>query len=398
MKRQWRIGTALAGIAGVVFLLMSAAAAAHEPLKVFYAGVAFVGDDAGNDKAFRFSRQLLKEQAPGQDRPQLEAELHRRVLGLKNPSFELVADTRMGNYKTNDSIAVAFAVEWENVSIERAGDVTKLVLDLHAQVLVVDFAKDDAKIVAVHPVAVQLRDAVRGEVTDVHILSRVRELYYGAGPTNIFDQFAARLAAISIKKTYPHRIQVKTVVVDDAARGTLAEGQADPATFARFAGQSFSRFLSQNMRVSVLPHIKDGAIGGKMAARFANGEVFNFTIPEADYIITLRVQGFKKALLGENRAEKAWGYGSYAAVTVEEPLLSKRYLDNAFKFAAVKKVPVSVTQVDDWSAYQESLFSLFDQLTRQFTTPSSEWMKRWAGGEGVATQFAEAAKIIEKCR
>ena len=398
MKKKPSFGSVLAGLAGALLLSCCAAASAQAPLKVFYAGVAFVGDHANDDKAFRFSRELLKEMATGQDRPQLEAELHRRVLNLKNPSFELVTDTRMGNYKTDDSMAVAFAVEWENASIERVGDVTKLVLDLHAQVLVFDFAKDNSRIVAVYPVAVQLRDAVRGEITDAHILSRVRELYYGAGPTNIFDQFATRLAGITVKRTYPHRIQVKTVVVEDGARGALAEGRADPGAFAQFAGQSFSRFLSQNMRVSVLPHSKDGAIGGKMAARFANGDVFNLAIPEADYIITLRLQGFKKALLGENHAEKAWGYGSYAAVTVEEPLLSKRYLDNAFKFAAVKKVPALSTQVDDWSAYQESLFSLFDQLTRQFGAPSSEWMKRWAGGDAVAGQFAEAAKIIEQCR
>jgi len=398
MKKKPGFGSVFAGLAGVLLLLCSASASAQAPLKLFYAGVAFVGDHAGDDRAFRFSRQLLKEMAPGQDRPQLEAELHRRVANLKNPSFELVADTRMGDYKTDDSIAVAFAVEWENVSIERAGDVTKLVLDLHAQVLLFDFAKDNSRIVAVYPVAVQLRDAVRGEVTDAHILARVRKFYYDAGPTNIFDQFAARLAAITVKRTYPHRIQVKTVVVEDAARGTLAEGRADPVAFGQFAGQSFSRFLSQNMRVSVLPHVKDAAIGGKMAARFANGDVFNLAIPEADYVITLRVQGFKKALLGENHAEKAWGYGSFAAVTIEQPELSKRYLDNAFKFAAVKKVPASATQVDDWSAYQESLFSLFDQLTRQFSAPSSEWMKRWAGGDAVAGQFSEAAKIIEKCR
>jgi hypothetical protein len=398
MGKQPNGGMTLAGFAGALLLLVSTAAFAQAPLKVLYGGFAFIGNHADNDKAFRFSRQLIQERASGSDRPQLEAELMRRVAGVKNSSFELVADERMGDYKKGDSLALAFALEWENAAIERAGDVTKLVLDVHAQVLVFDFAKDEMKIVAVYPVAVQLRDAVRGDVSDAHILSRVREMYYGAGPTNIFDQFVARLASIALKKSYPHRIQVKSVVVEDAARGTVAEGGGNADAFGRFAAQSFGRFLSQNMRVSVLPHSTGEAIGGKMAARFANGDVFNLTIPEADYVVTLRLQGFKKVLLGENRAEKAWGYGSYAAVKFEQPELAKRYLDSEFKYAAVKKVPATVTQTDDWSAYQESLFSLFDQLTKQFAAPSPEWMKRWSGGDAVAAQVAEAAKMIEKCR
>jgi hypothetical protein len=396
MKRQWRNGTALAGIAGVLFLLMSATASAQAPMKVFYAGFAFVGNQADNETAFRYSKQLVQEKAPGSDRPLLEAELARRVAGVKSASFELIADDRMGDYRKNKSIALAFALEWENASVERVGDVTKLVVDVHAQILVFDFA--EMKVIAVHPVAVQLRDAVRGEVSEAHKLARVREMYYGAGPTNVFDQFAARLAAITLKPSYGHRIQVKSVVVEDAARGTIAAGGADPDAFSRFAAQSFGRFLSQNMRVSVLPPSMGEAIGGKMAARFANGDVYNLTIPEADYVVTLRLRGFKKLLVGESRAEKAWGYGSYAAVVFEEPMLSKRYLDGEFKYAAIKKVPASATDLDDWSAYQESLFSLFDQLTRQFASPSPDWLKRWGGGEAVAVQLAEAAKIIEKCR
>ena len=152
------------------------------------------------------------------------------------------------------------------------------------------------------------------------------------------------------------------------------------------------------MRVAVLPYTTGEAIGKKMAARFANQEIYILEIPKADFAVNVRVRGFKKVMLGENRVETAWAYGTFAVITLEEPEFAKRHLDDEFKYAAVKRVPRSKTIVDDWSAYQESLFMLFDQVTRQFAAPSSEWVRKWAAGDGAELRLADAGKIIERCR
>lgn len=383
----------IAQTALLALLVGLSATASAEPLKVFYAGFSFVGERADNLKAFRYTQQLLEEKSGVQ--PRLEVELKRRVDVVRNPSFELISD-RLAVREKGDSVALVFALEWENVSVEKGAGVSKLVVDIHAQVLVFDF--DARKLISTHPVAVQVRDVVRGEVTEDHKRRTIRDIYYGTGTASIFDQFATRLAAIPLKTSYGNRLRVGSVVLDDNARATVSGAGADPDAFGRFAAQSFGRFLSQNMGVSVLPYSAGEAIGRKMTVRFANADLFQLTIPEADYAVNLRLRGFKKVMLGQNHAERVWGYGSFAAVTLEDPEFRKRYFENDFKFAAVKRVPVSVSEIDDWSAYQESLFTLFDQLTRQFAQPSPDWLKRWAGGEDVAARIAEAAKVIETCR
>jgi hypothetical protein len=374
-------------------LLSLSASVSAQPLKVFFAGFAFVGNAADIKASFPFSNKLLQEKGP--DRPLLEAELSRRLGGVKNASFELMTD-RLGVRRTGESVALAYALEWENVSVEKLGDINKVVVDVHAQILVFDF--EEKKVISVHPVAVQIRDAVRGEVTEARKLALVRDIYYGPGQTNILDQFAQQLAALSLKQSFGHHLRVANVVLDDGARATVVSGGSDPAVFARFVGQSFSRFLSQNMRVSVLPYATGQAIGGKMPASFANGDSYILQIPDADYVVNLRISGFKKVLVQETASEKIWAYASYAMVTLEQPELAKRYLDSQFKFGVVKRVPLSVLQTDDWTAYQESLFTLFDQVTQQLAKPSADWTKKWADGAATTTRLAEASKVIERCR
>jgi hypothetical protein len=378
----------------VASCLLVAFAASAKPLKVEYAGIAFVGD-AASAGSYRYTRQLLEEKEPGSGRPRLEVELARRVAAVRNPSFELSSGGN-ANLRKGESLALAFAVEWENVAKERAGDLRKTVVDVHAQLLVFDFS--EMKILSAYPIGVQIVDVTDKEVTEERILTLVREVFYGGGKANILDRFTERLATVSLKLAYGHRLRVASVVIDEAAYATVRSVGGDPAGLAHFVANAFGQYLSENMKVSVLPYSKGTAIGQKMTARFVNSEIYDLAIPEADYVVNLRVRGFKKVKLQETPAETAWGYGSYVGVTIEQPDLAKRYLDNEFKFALLKRVPASITQMDDWSAYQEATRSLFDQLTRQFAAPSRDWAKKWADGADAVTRLADAGKVVGRCK
>jgi hypothetical protein len=150
--------------------------------------------------------------------------------------------------------------------------------------------------------------------------------------------------------------------------------------------------------VSLLPYTKGEAIGSKMALRFSNGDTVNLNIPEPDFVLDLTVRGFKKIKAGENRAKIAWVYGSFVRVTLKQPDFDRVYFDIPFKFTVVKEVPVTQKSVDDWSAFQESLFAFFSDFSRQVSDPSKKWLKKVTNAENVPHQFDEFFRILNKCR
>jgi hypothetical protein len=135
-----------------------------------------------------------------------------------------------------------------------------------------------------------------------------------------------------------------------------------------------------------------------MAARFANGDVFQLELPKPDYRIHLNVRGYKKQLLDSNNVEAAWGYASYMNVAIKSYDDSTVYLDAPFKFAVTKNVVSGTHDQDDWSAFQESTLSLIDQITLQIATPDSDWLKLWADGKSTKDQLEHLSKILDRTR
>ena len=106
-------------------------------------------------------------------------------------------------------------------------------------------------------------------------------------------------------------------------------------------------------------------------------------IPEAQFLIDLTLRGFKKVKFDEKKAGSSWIYGVYIKLKIFEPLLRKYYIDEKFKHGATKIIPASQKNVADWPAFQESLFVLFDSLTKSFSTER---------------KFKSVKKVLEKCK
>ena len=381
-------------LAALILLLIPLCSAKASPLSVYYAGFAFAGDNANVKTSFPLTSKLLEEHDPS-GRPMIEAALTSRMTSVINPSLSLLMG-KLGNYKSGDAVSLAFAVDWENVTTEKLGDKTKVVVDIHAEILVFDFA--EMKVIGAFPLGVQIRDVQDSDVSEAHKLALVHDIYYGTGPSNIFDRFVDRLNTLVIKPAYGNRIGVVSVDIEDKARATLAEANTTADPFVSFTALAFSKFLSTNQGVAVLPYSKGQAIGGKMSAVFANGEVYQLAIPEPDYAVHLTVRGFKKVKLDQTAAETAWAYGSYIHVRIDQPELAKTYLDTDFKFAPVKKVPTGEVVEKDWPAYQESLLSLLDQLTKQVSMQDKAWTAQWATGDQATDQLEAVSKILARCR
>jgi hypothetical protein len=379
----------------VIFIaLIATMSQSHAATKAYFAGFAFATDHENIGTSFPISSSLLKEIEPN-GVPKLERELSQRISAATPTNIDLIIG-EFGNYKSGEAVSIAFALDWENISTERVGNITKIVVDVHAQILVFDFST--MKVLGSFPVAVQVRDAIDGEATAERRRSLIESIYFVSGPTNIFERFAERIGQIEIKPNFGNHLGVSDIVIEDKAKAILAESNVDIAAFESFIARSFGKFLSTNQGVAMLPYSQGHAIRNKMSARFANGDVYHLTVPEADYAIHLSVRGFKKVKLDANAVEAAWAYGSYIRVRVDQPELGKVYMDTPLKFAAVKRIPATVTGVDDFSAYQESMLSLFDQFTRQISAPDGDWVGKWTEGEAVLPQFTELARVIQRCR
>lgn len=365
----------------LLLIFVHAAPAVAEDLRVFYAGFAFMGDFSSIESNYPHSFAISRDKA-ADGRSVLEIDLLKKMEAVQLDGVEIVFD-RLADLNSGDALALACGLDNESVVVDEINGIFKVVYDLSGQVLLFDYR--NMKLVASYPFAIQLIDALEKAPTADSLRGRIRSLYLTQdNGVNFFDEFVKRVQQIDVKDSYSNTIQVANVVVEDKALPFLpAEYRQDPANFRVFMAQSFNKFLSKNQGVSVLPYTKGHAIGNKMATRFCNGDIFQLTIPEADFSVDLTVRGFKKVCTDKKAAGECWVYGAYGAIRITQPLLGKTYLDEKFKHGASKIVPSSQSHVADWPCYQESMLALLDNATKSFSTER---------------KYKELRKIMEKCR
>ena len=132
-------------LSGLFLLVTATPSFSVEPAKnVYFAGFALAGNGAQTEKAFPITIKLLKEQNGKDGAFLLESELWRHVQSSSHPNIKLNRGLASG-LVPGDSVSMAFVLEWENVSSETVAGKTKMVADLHGQVLIFDF--DSRKVI-----------------------------------------------------------------------------------------------------------------------------------------------------------------------------------------------------------------------------------------------------------
>ncbi|MDB5983678.1 MAG: exported protein of unknown function [Pseudomonas sp.] len=382
-------------LCGLLLLVIAPPSFSAEPAtNVYFAGFALAGNAAESEKAFPISSRLLKEQSK-EGTYLLETELWKHVQSSNHPKLTIKRDLASG-LVPGDSVAMAFVLEWENISSETVAGRTKVVADLHGQVMIFDF--ESKKVIGSYPAAVQLLDVIDGPINDKVKESLIRGLYFGTSGNSLFAQAAKRLPSVSAKPSTGNYIQIVSIDLEGKARQTLADYRTDPQVLISRVADAFGERLFENNHVAYIPYSKGSAIGSKMAARFANGDVFQLELPTPDYRIHLNVRGYKKVLLDSNNVESAWGYASYMNVAIKSFDDSTVYLDAPFKFAVTKNVVSGTHDQDDWSAFQESTLSLINQITLQIAAPDSDWLKEWSDGSSTKDQLKKLSGILARTR
>jgi hypothetical protein len=227
----------------------------------------------------------------------------------------------------------------------------------------------------------------------------VRPHYFGDMEGKQKDEFVASLEAVSIRERFGARIGVEQVIIGEKATPHLPEFlRESPRAAQVMVAQSFSKFLSKNQRVSVLPYTKGHAIGNKMSARFSDGRVYTLEIPEPDYSVDLDLRGFKKVEFDKRSSGTSWIYGAYLGIKVYESLTQKVFAELSLKNGVTKLVPASQTSVDDWAAFQESLQSLMEETTQQIDDPKRSWAKSHSADKSAVKHLKNLQPVMEACR
>jgi hypothetical protein len=135
-----------------------------------------------------------------------------------------------------------------------------------------------------------------------------------------------------------------------------------------------------------------------MAARFANGDVYNLKVPDPDYAITLDLLSLKKIKYDQESDGASWIYGAFIQLRAFEPLSNHVYMDAMIKQGDTKVVPASQTLVDDWAAFQVTIQGLMQGLTETLATPDPQWVHSHMGAADSYTQLEELKKVVESCK
>lgn len=383
----------IGGIRLAVCLLAFGAAVPAHAIEVHFGGFAFAGEAQDIDRSYPYTSAIAN--SSGAQSP-LDKALYEKLGNFSNPAFDL--EFGFGTIEPGSSaIALGLMLDRETVSIEKIGGQHKLLVVLSAQALFFDF-KEKA-LLASYPLSVQYIHVTDGVPGRDEIAKVVRELYLGNVGVNVLDDFVAVTTAASLNPAVSRRIQVAEVNIGSEALPHLPEVLAtNLAALKSSIAQDFSKYLSLNQKIPVLPYTAGYAIGNRLATRFSNGDVFDLVIPEADYTIGLSLEKLKRIEYDTSSAGSSYVYGAFLNVKAMEPLSQKIYIDATFKNGATKLVPASQETVDDWPAFQESLLALMDKLTLAVSDPSGSWASKHAGSRSVARDLEKLQKVLESCK
>lgn len=381
-------------IAWLATLVMTAApnpadAAEQSREVVHFAGLAFTGAAADAPESLPVASRILH--ADGL--LQANTLLSRQLANTTMPHLEL----RMGELATLDgtgsATAMALALDREATVVEEIANQHKLLVELSAQLLFFDYR--DMQVRLAYPVTVQHVDVLDHPPTPAEIEAAYRGMVHGTGPASLSGASQAALGRLSLPDSSALRMQLVRVAV--AADADV------PATLAALAqggtlGHEFTKLLSSTLGMGLLPHQSGQAVGGTMAARFADGRVFTLKVPEPDYALELEVQGFRQKTLQQTAAMRQDLLGAYFRLRALEPLSGKVYLDHGFRHGATKTLPASQAQFDLDAARYETLLSGLAMFAAAAGGGDGEWLRQQQDPRTATKQARAFQELVEKCR
>lgn len=377
-----------------LFALSASAQAQGNKPNVYWAGFAFAG--AQSDRQETIPRSSAVIEAGGVE--VLNRQLSSALENQPPLQLNLIADQLAQLDGSTSATVLAAALDRELVSIEPIAGQYKVLVEVALQALFFDFR--ERQVVAAYPLTLQRIDLMDYRPDEDEINAIVAGLIYGRSSTDLPQVFAQTLANAQLPNASVRRLQVGVVTLSEAVRQKLSDPAREASLRATLAHE-LSKTLSATTGIGLLPPAAGEAIGGAMAARFADGKVYQLKIPEADYVISLQVDALKNGVINETAAMKQMLFGAFFSVSVREPFSGKVFFEQPLRKGATKVVPVTQAQVDQWSASYETLLSGFDAFAGAAAGRAGHraWLdEQKPGGRPLQQQTQALQELIKSCR
>lgn len=362
-----------------------------DDMEIFYAGVSYLGDSQYIENSYPYISRI-NQQENGQ-------------FILDKLTRDVVNNTKIQNFTINTSdladlnnesqLTMTLAISSETTSVEEIDNSYRLWIQVLAQVFVFNFKK--MQIVANEPIALSYVEVYPEPPTDELILSIFKKQFFSNQTSGVLQEFSKALTRLKPNFGIKNTIQVTSVSLGEKARQAIPPNLT-PQQVQQKIGESFTQFLSSNQEITMLPFVKGYAIGNKLAGKFLDGRVYTLEIPEPDYAIDLDITHFIKKKYDEKAAGTSWIYIARGQFKFYEPLSGQTIFDEYLFNGITKVIPVSQQNVNEWPVYQESLFLLFDNFTKEISTPHREWLKTHAKSLDKYNEFIKLKDMVKSCR
>ena len=381
----------------IFILLISQNVYSSEKIKIFYSGFSFSNSYESNKNLTKYTSKLIKKRAADKKIDIISESLLKIVREESFTNISLDTKNLLDFEKYPDNaIVMAVALQHEEFSQEYNSSIKKYsgFYDAYFQILFYDFS--DRSLIAAIPFEFEIPILSNKKLDENNILKRINNFYLKDQP---FKQIVKIINRYNIKQKYDLRIGVTNVNIQERAFKDMPQNTKNNQNYMKnLIAQSFSKRLSENHNVAIVPFTEGQAIGRSMKLKFAQSDkIFDIKLPNPDYHIEINIKGFKKVLAQSTAVEDLFLYGSFINLKIYQPELNKYYFDETLRGVTQVKIPKEQSDINDWRKYYYNLEILFDDFSKNIIKQDKKWLKK-ATKKKIKKEIKNLNLIIDKLK
>ena len=368
-----------------------------EKIKVFYSGFSFSNNYDSNRIFTQYTKKIVNNINPEDKLDIISNNLLKEIKKANFQNINLDLENLLDFKKYPDNaIVMSVVMQHEEFSQEYNNSLKKFsgFYDSYFQILFYDFS--DKSLIASIPFEFEIPMLSNEKFDETEVLKRIKEFYLKDKP---FEELIKIINQFNIKRKYDLRIGVTNVKIHERALNHMPKNTKNHlSSMKNLIAQTFSKRLSQNHNVAIVPYAEGQSIGKAMKLRFVQSdEIYDIKIPNPDYHIAIEIKGFKKLLGQASAVEDLYLYGSFANIEIYQPDLNKYYFNESLRGVTRVKIPKGQVDLNDWRKYYYNLEILFDNFSKNIIKQNQKWMKE-ASKKKIKKKLKELKIVMDKLK
>lgn len=374
----------------MVFVAISAFGRADAEAKIYFAGIGFEGFYSNIELNLPYSSAYLTHERANELERQFALNLPKTVA----EGIPVITDGLGDLNEYGQTYALALVIDGEMVHREQVSDLHKLLVEVSAKAVIFDFATK--KVIWSKAIPTQNVGAF-GQKASKEDVNQSLSLLFG---DKLKQRFAETVASFEFPRQGMLHLQVAaTTFTDRSITDIEGEGLIADDRMARLFSNRLSRSLSEYQNLSIYPPSLGHAVQNKMAARMANGTVYDLTLPDGDYKINVQIDGFKAVEAERSAVEIVNVYGAFVTIEIVEPYSGTIMFRRQIKHGEYQRLPVTSSFSGRWLSFLEVTEILFEGFAQAAGEPNFSWGKEhFTNPKDIKSDLSKLKELIDKCR